>query len=124
MKKEVYSSSQVEFELNGKPVKASVTVSYETDQDFDPIKDMDFDGEDQKKFLRDLERGEVMPLVVYVSVSALGETGSDVLGGCLVNSVKDIDELVETHEMIEQAVIELKNNILHQIELLKPYIGA
>jgi hypothetical protein len=122
--KEIYKTFDCEFELNGHDVVAKVTVSFVIDQYFDPHGDITFDSkEDKDKFLKDLETGKLSPIVIFVTASALGETGGDSLSGCIIEKASEIDGLVEDHDMVVEAVRELKDSILCKIEALRHYMG-
>jgi hypothetical protein len=83
--------------------------------------------EEYAKEIARFESGELLNLSLKVTVSALGETGTDYLGQCFVtarNVEIDVLNIAAEHDMKNQAAIELVGNLKCQWETLKPiFIG-
>lgn len=107
--------------INGKEANATIEISVEQDEDF-TIDDIDFENEEEKsRFERRLNRGDISAQVVFVEVSALGESDTAVLGAVLVERVEDVDQAVNDHGMIQEATDALVKAINSKYEVLKPY---
>jgi hypothetical protein len=119
--RETHSDTVVEFGLNAKIAKARVVITYSYDSDF--TADRDFDSpEEKEKFLDDFRLGRLTPIVIFVKAYALGQTGQDVLGGSVVKDYKEVDGIVKDHDMINNAIDELKTHIHSLISQLQPYM--
>jgi hypothetical protein len=96
--------------FNGKKHIARVYISYDH-CDSDPF-DVDFENELAKdKFRDELSSGVLENLWIKVSAQLCGETGTDSLGGCIVGKGYQIDHIVEEYGMIENALLDLENNL-------------
>jgi len=111
------------------PVKVTIEVA---EDDIVPAGDFDFgDAAENEAYLDQFKSGELFIAVIRVTAEALGEEGTDYLGGCHVHSnnafnsdpfAKDIDQLVMDHGMVDKALGDLMQAILIKANRLKPYI--
>lgn len=116
--------------VNGNEVQVDVTVKVEED-DIDPAGDFDFgDVAENKKYLERFRLGELFIGVITVEAKAHGESGSDVLGGChlVANNYfdskpfnKSVEEILESHDMVENALTELSNTLIFRANDLKMF---
>jgi hypothetical protein len=67
-----------------------------------------------------VNRGDLTPVCIFVEAQALGLTGSDCLGGCLVSSPDDWKLLAAEHGMEANAITELTNGLLAIARAIKP----
>lgn len=116
---EVFKRTQADIEING--IKHTVTITIETDFcDSDPL-DMDFESEEDKaNFIRKLDNGTYSNLYIRVRASLPGfvDQGQDALGGCIVSNPTDIDNIIEEHGMIDNAVSDLDKSLKSQYQFL------
>lgn len=91
------------------------------------LNSFDFGSEkENKEYLKRFDTGELLNLTLFVEVSCLGESGSDVLGAVHVNSrniEKDLLEMAIEHDMKNNACRELRDNILRKHAMLKKVLG-
>lgn len=120
----LYKQLETVISINGHEVAAIIRIETEFDETFG-LDDIDFENEEEKaRFERKLSRGELEPTFLRVEVYALGENGSDALGGVLVAKSEDLDNTVKEHDMIENATDELIKAIEAKFNTLKPYFQA
>lgn len=114
-----------EVEINGKLALVKVTAKVYFDECYS-VDDLEcFENEEQRaEYIRKLDRGDLTPCGVVVEATALGCEGSDSLWAVMVSKPEDVTGCIEDNGMIQQAIGDLKTNILNHIETLKPYIAA
>lgn len=107
---------------DGKLRHIPTVIQYSYGQD-DCAPDFDYGNElDNQREMRRFQSGELSNLLLKVTASALGETGTDILGQVFVVSAKAESELLAMaidHDMKNNACLELRNNILLQFKTLK-----
>jgi hypothetical protein len=114
-KHEIIKEFDKDVFLFGQLVPARVVIGAAIDDGFEL--DWDFESEEEKeKLTRQIERGYLTPMVILVEVSAFGLTGSDALGGVLVEIEKDALDAVEQNSMVDQATAALADEIRATIE--------
>lgn len=116
--------------INGNKVKAQVTITVEED-DIDPAGDFDFGNEKENaEYLARFRSGELFVAVITVRATALGQEGTDCLGGCHIHSNNmfnskpfdsDVESMIKDQCMIERATEELAKHIVDAANLLAPY---
>jgi hypothetical protein len=116
----VFKTDIGQIEINGKRIMAHIHCAFEDDLD---QPDFDYGNESENKAeLARFESGELSNMLLKVTASALGETGTDVLGQVFVKTSQvesDLLSVANDHDMINNALIELKNNIIYQYKTLK-----
>jgi hypothetical protein len=108
---------------NNKHVETQVTVSWDYDYDselgtFEVFKN-------DKKNLNKFETGELINILIKVTCSADGETGTSYLGSNYVKSndlENEVRNIVAEYDLKNDACIELKANILHTAKIMAKYI--
>lgn len=121
MRNEIFKTMAKTIEINGHKIEAQVSIETAYDEiDLDNLCDRQAYPENAAKLERDLESGNASCLVVFVKAFALGESGTDCLGGCVVYQPTDVDSLVDEYCMIENALKDLKDQIFQKYDLLKP----
>lgn len=122
----ILDTNETQIHINGQllPVK----VRYEIEYDDYPIEDS-FDFGDEKENEAYIERfrtGELESLIITVTAFAVGETGSDSLGGVHVVAGKsaDIYQTIENHDMVGNALTALKERIVTHARELQPYLPS
>ncbi len=115
------------IEINGRKIPAIVNI--EVFEDDLPI-EVDFGNTDEeKKYLARFESGELFSACIKVTACALGQVDGDSLSACHLHSNNafeskfddDLQGILEEHEMVENALENLKNTIIHQANKLAPY---
>lgn len=119
--------------LNGRDLVADIVIRVEED-DYTPRAGADFDtgdAEADKAYEKRFEpNGDLFNAVIFVTATAHGVEGSDVLGGChiscnnMFNSEpfnKDVELVLEEHAMISNAVIDLAEQVKARAKDLAPY---
>ena len=109
-KPELYKTLSRELVISG--LSRSVQVTIETMPcDSDPM-DQSFESKAQAViFERKLNDGTYFNAVVIVRASLCGESGSDILGGCIIAPDYTVEHVVADHGMIDNALAELKSNL-------------
>lgn len=128
-----HSTIELMTEVNGIPVKATVNVYVEEDFDSDPL-DLDFESEiDKKEYGQRFERGELFNAGITVEATAYGETGIDSLWGnhMACNNMfnpepfeNDLQSILKYHDMIENAIDNLKKQLVERANALKQFAGG
>jgi len=109
----------------GKTIEdATIIVKYEGDGY--PI-DVDFgtDKEDQDYAKRFESGNDLVNICIAVEAFWNGFNGSDYLGDCHIDTSQfdtNLEEVVSDHSMIEQALEDLKSNMMADIERIKPLL--
>ena len=97
-----------ETKINGIPVTAHVTAELYYDEDVDLSS---FEYDEIARIEEQLASGVLTnTLIQVVARSQDCESGTDVLGGCLLDSKEEALKTIEYHGMIEQAVCCLVDN--------------
>lgn len=100
------------------PTQVSYAYAYEDSQP-----EFDYgDAVENEREMKRFESGDLLNLCLKLTVSALGETGTDYLGQCFVSSgdaEKELIQIASEHDMKNSACIELKNNIELSYKTLK-----
>lgn len=120
-----HEGKKVAMLVNGHAVDAVVTVQWDYDL-FPEIGDgFEFgDDEANKAYLARFENEELYSVVISVIARAEGIEGIDTLGGCHIVSrqfVNSIMECVIDHDMILNAINDLKLNILDAAQRLQRF---
>jgi len=98
------------FTLKGHSVAASVTL------------DVFFDESGEWGDIPENERDDYGCYSLYVRVEAYGVTGADSLGGVYSKNCGEFSEVIKEHDMVKNAIKELKSNLLHQAKRLRPFM--
>lgn len=102
---------------------AKVSISFEYDGN---APDFDYgNSEENAKELARFESGELLNILIVVKAELDGEIGTDCLGQCFIeadNLKAGIEKTVKDHNMVDQALAELKVNILYQANILAKYL--
>lgn len=98
-------------------VKVSVSVEHDESWTYDDIGD----GEDFQQVVRLIESSQLAVCVLVVKASALGVSGSDVLGHVYYKDRSDIDQTLADHSMIANACADLETQLIDLANTLKPY---
>lgn len=115
----LFKEFEVSREIGGKQVPIKIQVLTDFD-DISPGDDFDFgDAEENAKYLKRIQDGEIDVLVIKVKAFALGETGFDILGGCHVCKPQDVDDIVNDHGMVENAIEDLINQMHAKADTLR-----
>jgi len=110
------------IEINGKKIDVIITKSVEPDYHTKPEGDFDFgDKEENAAYLARFHSGELMMALVSVKASALGFEGTDCLGACHIKSDSDAWDIASEYNMVENAMKELRDNIVEAANKLKEY---
>jgi hypothetical protein len=81
---------------------------------------MDFEHDDAKqKYALRFASGDLLNVVLFVKVSALGQEGTDILCGCHVSTEQDMLDMMSDYDMIGNAMLELSGNISSFLTELK-----
>jgi len=119
---------KIKLTLNGIEFDATVKIAWDYDDYPRAGQDFDYgDAEANERELARFERGELVSLIVSVSVQGEGLEGTDSLGGVWVNVSKwdaDVLECVDFHSMVENATTDLKTNIIDAANRLAKYKAA
>lgn len=108
---------------NGKMRHIKTQIAYAWDYEQDSVQGS-YDFGDKKandEYLERFKNGELLNVTIKVTANALGEHGSDYLGGCHVKASTLESDMLQTaiqHDMKNQACIELKANILSAYKTL------
>lgn len=130
MQHDKFSEFTITRQLNGRDIEINITITVECD-DIDPAGDFDFGNEkDNTEYLQRFHSGELFIGVIGVKATALGETGTDYLGGCHLHSnnyfdskpfTSDVSSIVTEYNMVDNAIIELLQAIQNKSEMLTPF---
>lgn len=113
-----------EIEINNNKVQVSVVIDVEEDVEFDLT-----DWDDARDITR-IKSGGLFVAYVRVTAKALGMEGIDSLGQCtlrpnnMFNSEPfetDLKMYLNEYQMIDNALEDLKTNLVNQAKLLKQY---
>lgn len=136
MKQDAFKTYETTLEINGETTPVRIDVFVDEDECVDPAGDFDFgDDAENQKYLERFQSGELFIGVIEVRATAieLGEFESDVLGACHLTSnnmfdsgpfTKDVENIIEEHGMVAQALECLKGVLKHKINLYKPFIPS
>lgn len=123
---ETIKTDKLKLKINGIGVNAEVKIKI--DQDEWPDGDFDFgNAEDNARYLKRFETGELVCVRIVVEVSAEGEMGIDSLGMCHVKAQSlegDVLAMVKDHQMIEQAAEDLRKEITSKAKRLFQFAGG
>lgn len=115
----------VELDINGVKVPAEVSIQVEEDYDYDLT---DWEDERDRKAIKS---GKFFVACIVVTAKALGVDGLDSLGACTLRPNNmfdskpfedDLNGMLTDHGMINNALDDLKNNIISQANLLKAFV--
>lgn len=76
--------------------------------------DQSYDGSQDEQDIQDaIKKGDITPSVIEVLVyDTTGEvTGSDILGGCLISEVLDVQDTVKEYDMIQIATDDMVKKV-------------
>jgi hypothetical protein len=112
------------------PVKVQILVT-EEDDGFDVDADIDFgDVKAEQEYIERFRKGELFRAVISVHAEAFGIEGFDVLGACHIHSNnlfnsepfnKDVDDVITTHDMVNNAVNDCVNNLKKKAKELNSF---
>lgn len=120
--------------LNGIEITADIVINVVEDHVPEAAHDFDFGNAAEneayaKRFTN--ESGDLFNGVITVTASAFGIEGFDALGGCHLNCnnlfnsdpfERDVNETIETHDMVNEALANLTDSIQAQAALLAPFV--
>lgn len=112
-----YKTLTKEFTVNNKELIATIRVYCH--QDDICLDDIIGDAENKEELEEKIASGRLFIGVVEVKASFGNFTGTDCLGGCYIESSQDIDDAIENYAMIDEAITELKNEIVNTYDSLK-----
>lgn len=102
----------VDFDLLGMVRKVTIVVTARHD-------DCPYDGDDPEDIAA-FERGDFSMAVIQVKALYIHLEASDILGGCCYRSEQDLLETVAGHDMINNALTELRKVASETLESLLP----
>lgn len=108
------------FIYKNKNLIASICCKYNYEHDISKI-DLESEEED-KEYLKCFETGEYLNLTICVTASWLDEYGEDYLSEVHIlakDADHQIDETITHHNMVENAIYDLKSAIDEKIKLLE-----
>lgn len=127
----IFKEFTKDLAINGQTITTYITVKVEEDYDTDIEGGFDFGNETENKaYLARFESGELFMGCIVVKAQALGLCGVDVLGACHLysNNMFDsskfnqsVEETIESHAMVENALKDLENIIVHQARALAKF---
>src|ERR1700676_3896601 len=114
--------------VNGIEITAEIVVSVNEDDNYSPTAPNDFDfgnAAENKAYAKRFayESGDLFNGIITVKATAFGIEGFDSLSGCHLNCnnafnsapfENDVNQMVETHDMVSEALDDLVNNIKMQ----------
>lgn len=111
------------IEVLGKSITTTVFVYYTHDECFEL--DWDFETPEEKTEIeRKLSSGELEAVGLIVRAIGMGENGEASLLGCLVKNEKECLDLVVEYSLVEQALVELRRNIIEKHTLFLNVFGG
>ncbi len=120
----LYKTLSREIVLNGQQHSVQVTISTAPEDDLHTLYDQDFDSPEHKEAFREkLNSGILEGIGVIVKAQLCGEVGTDSLWACIIGDGYTVENIVEEHGMIKQALLELENNLSLQYRNLKVLFG-
>lgn len=124
MKPELIQTLDRTIDINGVTHAVKVYISTVLDQDYDPS-DQYFENEKQKnEHLKKFETGQLYSVGVLVRSVLAGEEGLDSLWGIEVNKTSNITDTINDYNMVNNSLIELKNNLLSSFNTLNKLFGV
>ena len=112
------------FYFNSVELVANIRIEYNYETE---PPDIHFESkEEESDYLWKFQSGEYINIWLIVKASCLGEIGFNTLGQVhiLANDVDDqIDQTIESHEMVKYALNSLEENISFKIKLLEEKLG-
>lgn len=123
---ETIKSFKKSFSLYNKELEALIYYKYDNEYDLPDVQFSE-DVEYSKSYLKKFESGEYVNLELEVSAYSLGEEGHDYLGQVHIESKYadlQIDETIKVHQMLENAISKLIDNIKLKIKLIETTFNA
>lgn len=116
MKPELFKNLESEtIKINGQDVEVKLRVLTLFDESYDSSLDDDIT-------LEKLDRGDYQPMGVIVEATALGETESDSIWGCLIGSPQDVESTLDCYpDLKSNALDSLRIQIESQVEKFSKY---
>lgn len=121
---QVHKTYDHPFTYNNKNLTATICCKYDLESS---IPEIDLGSEEfNKKYLEKFKTGEFLNIAICVTASCLDECGEDWLSEVHVKAKlidDNIDYAINRHNMIENAIDDLKSDINKKIKLFEDNLG-